>query len=77
MLGLIADEDSVKIPEDSLPKTGGVDGQGFSSLVQKGLKLAYDNRDAIYNVAKPHLKKLMGGAVSAGAMSGGAAHRRA
>ena len=77
VLGLIADEDSVKIPEDSLPKSGGVDGQGFSSLVQKGLKLAYDNRDAIYNVAKPHLKKLMGGAVSAGAMSGGAAHRRA
>ncbi len=77
MLGLIADEDSTKIPEDSLPKTGGIDGQGFSSLVQKGLKLAYDNRDAIYSAAKPHLKKLMGGAVSAGAMSGGAVHRRA
>ena len=72
VLGLIADEDSVKIPEDSLPKTGGVDGQGFSSLVQRGLKLAYDNRDAIYGAAKPHLKKLMGGAVSAGAV-----HRRA
>ena len=71
VLGLIADEDSVKIPEDSLPKTGGVDGQGFSSLVQKGLKLAYDNRSAIYDAAKPHLKKLMGGAVS-----GGNAHRR-
>ncbi len=76
VLGLIADEDSTKIPEDSLP-AGPIDGKGFGSLVQKGLKLAYDNRDAIYNVAKPHLKKLMGGAVSAGAMSGGAVHRRA
>ena len=77
VLGLIADEDTTKIPEDSLQKNGDVDGLGFSSLVQKGLKLAYDNRDAIYGAAKPHLKKLMGGAVSAGAMSGGAVHRRA
>ena len=81
VLGLIVDEDSTKIPEDSMP-AGPIDGKKFGSLVQKGLKLAYDNRDAIYNAAKPHLKKLMGGGVSggiisAGSMTGAGLHRRA
>ncbi len=82
VLGLVADEDSTKIPEDNIPDSDNPDGKGFSDLVQKGLKLAYEHRGAIYDAAKPHVKKLfggeMGGSVSGGIISaGGLKHRRA
>ena len=63
MLGLIADEDSVKIPEDgfivdedsakiledNVPelRVKLIERDSVSDLFQKGLKLAYDNRRAI------------------------------
>ncbi len=72
MLGLVADENSTKIPEDNVPDSDNPDGKGFSDLIQKGLKLAYDHRGAIYDAAKPHLKKLMGsGGSMGGFISGG------
>ena len=82
VLGLVADEDSTKIPEDAVPDSDNADGKGFSDLIQKGLKLAYEHRGAIYDAAKPHVKKLiggsMGGQVDGGWVSaGGLKHRRA
>ena len=88
VLGLIADDDSTKIPEDNVPDSDNVDGKGFGDLIQKGLKLAYQHRGAIMEHATPHIKKLfggsmgemggMGGNVSGGIISaGGLKHRRA
>ena len=84
VLGLVADEGSTKIPEDSVPDSDNPDGKGFSDLVQKGLKLAYEHRGAIMSAAGPHVKKLfgsggsMGGAISGGQIeAGGLKHRRA
>ena len=81
VLGLIADDDSTKIPEDNVPDSDNADGKGFSDLIQKGLKLAYEHRGAIMSAAAPHVKKLMGGAyggqVDGGIISaGGLKHRR-
>ena len=82
VLGLIADDSSTKIPEDAVPDSDNVDGKGFSDLIQKGLKLAYQHRGAIMEHAGPHVKKLFGGSmgdgVSGGIISaGGLKHRRA
>ena len=84
VLGLIADDDSTKIPEDNVPDSDNADGKGFSDLIQKGLKLAYEHRGAIYDAAKPHVKKLFGsggaygGEITGGIISAGALrHRRA
>ena len=81
VLGLIADDDSTKIPEDNVPASDNADGKGFSDLIQKGLKLAYEHRGAIMSAAAPHVKKLiggsMGGQVDGGWVSaGGLKHRR-
>ena len=77
VLGLVADEDSTKIPEDNVPDSDNPDGKGFSDLVQKGLKLAYEHRGAIMSAAAPHVKKLFGGDLSGGMISAGALkHRR-
>ena len=82
VLGLIADDDSTKIPEDNVPDSDNADGKGFSDLIQKGLKLAYEHRGAFMSAAAPHVKKLMGGAyggqVDGGWVSAGSLkHRRA
>ncbi len=81
VLGLIADDDSTKIPEDNVPDSDNADGKGFGDLIQKGLKLAYEHRGAIMEHAGPHVKKLfggeMGGNVSGGIISAGKLHRRA
>ena len=82
VLGLVADEGSTKIPEDAVPDSDNPDGKGFSDLVQKGLKLAYEHRGAIMSAAGPHVKKLfggsMGGQIDGGFVSAGALkHRRA
>ena len=82
VIGLIADDDSTKIPEDNVPASDNPDGKGFSDLVQKGLKLAYEHRGAIMSAAAPHVKKLfggsMGGQVDGGWVSAGSLkHRRA
>ena len=81
VLGLVADENSTKIPEDAVPDSDNPDGKGFSDLVQKGLKLAYEHRGAIMSAAAPHVKKLfggsMGGQIDGGFISAGALkHRR-
>jgi len=78
VLGLIADDDSTKIPEDNVPASDNPDGKGFSDLVQKGLQLAYQHRGAIMSAAAPHVKKLFGGDLSGGMISAGSLkHRRA
>lgn len=80
VLGLVADESSTKIPEDAVPDSDNADGKGFSDLIQKGLKLAYQHRDVIMSAAAPHIKKLMGsgGSIDGGMVSAGALkHRRA
>ena len=78
VLGLVADEDSTKIPEDNVPDSDNPDGKGFSDLVQKGLQLAYQHRGAIMSAAAPHVKKLFGGDLSGGMISAGSLkHRRA
>ena len=81
VLGLVADENSTKIPEDAVPDSDNPDGKGFGDLIQKGLKLAYEHRGAIMSAAAPHVKKLiggsMGGQVDGGWVSAGALkHRR-